>query len=197
MAESELNSANRQARRKERTRGSLLDATSQLLLAKGVDALTVNDIVEHADVARGTFYVYFSSKEDAVWALLETILKDVDEYLKKNSHDHDDARYAKWVYIFQHIADHQAVLRVLIGEKGHISALRRMEAYIAQLMTRDLSAGHLESRDNVPVAFVAQYLSGALMRVTINWLEGPRDVSVDELAKGFFTLARRQFEADG
>lgn len=187
---------NRQARRKERTKRLLTDAATKLLLEKGVDALTVQDITEQADVARGTFYVYFESKEEVVWAVLEAILSDIDDYLKTKPARQDDARYAKWQYVFKQIAENQELLLALIGEKGHISTLRRMEAFIAQLMTRDLEAGRLTPKHSLPIDFVTQYLAGALTRIIIDWLEQPQKTSIDELASRFFTMARQQFEAD-
>jgi AcrR family transcriptional regulator len=54
---------NRRERRKLATRQALLDATQALLVKRSLDALTVDEIVERADVARGTFYNYFADKD--------------------------------------------------------------------------------------------------------------------------------------
>lgn len=186
----------RQAKRKEKTRALLVEATTALLLEKGVEALTVGDITERADVARGTFYVYFESKEDAVWSLLESFLTDIESYLAAQKTTQDAARFAKWRYIFGRIAKDKDVLVAILGNKGHITALRRMEAFTAQLMMRDLEAGQLIPKDNVPIAFIAQYLAGALTKVMVNWLENPESMSLDDLSSYFFTLTRQQFEAD-
>ncbi|HVV94801.1 MAG TPA: TetR/AcrR family transcriptional regulator [Hyphomicrobiales bacterium] len=50
-------------------RGDLLAAATRLFLDKGVDPTTIDDIVAAAGVAKGTFYLYFSSKDDLVAAL--------------------------------------------------------------------------------------------------------------------------------
>ncbi len=42
----------------------LLDKGMELLWAKGYNATSVNDIVKHADIPKGSFYFYFESKED-------------------------------------------------------------------------------------------------------------------------------------
>ncbi len=54
---------NRRERRKLATRQTLLDATQALLAKRSFDALSVDEIVERADVARGTFYNYFADKD--------------------------------------------------------------------------------------------------------------------------------------
>src|ERR1700751_4382933 len=53
----------RRERRKLAIREALLDATRSLIVSRSMDALSVDEIVERADVARGTFYNYFHDKD--------------------------------------------------------------------------------------------------------------------------------------
>ncbi|HKU97812.1 MAG TPA: TetR/AcrR family transcriptional regulator [Vineibacter sp.] len=46
-----------------------MDAAATLFIARGIDATTIDDIVAAADVAKGTFYHYFTAKTDVVVAL--------------------------------------------------------------------------------------------------------------------------------
>jgi AcrR family transcriptional regulator len=47
----------------------LMAAAEKLFLAKGIEETTINEIVEAAQVAKGTFYHYFTSKNDMLAAL--------------------------------------------------------------------------------------------------------------------------------
>lgn len=51
-----------QAGRRARTREALLDAGLSLLAARPVEALSVDEIVAHAGVAKGSFFNHFSNK---------------------------------------------------------------------------------------------------------------------------------------
>ena len=51
-------------RRRARVRQQLIEAAETLMGARGVDAVTVEEITEAADVARRTFYHHFDSKHD-------------------------------------------------------------------------------------------------------------------------------------
>ncbi len=62
--------SNRWERRKERTRKRLLEAGDRYLRERGFDETTVEEIAEAADVAKGTFFNYFESKEALLLALL-------------------------------------------------------------------------------------------------------------------------------
>jgi AcrR family transcriptional regulator len=49
----------------------LMNAAEQLFLEKGVDATTVNEITELAEVSKGAFYHYFASKNELLEAMAE------------------------------------------------------------------------------------------------------------------------------
>src|ERR1035441_10143564 len=53
----------------EERRDELMKAARRLFLEQGVGATTIEQITSRADVAKGTFYLYFSSKEQVLAAL--------------------------------------------------------------------------------------------------------------------------------
>ena len=59
----------RTLRKRERTRGELVAAAERLVAARGLDALSIDEITEEADVAKGTFYTHFTDKDDLAAAL--------------------------------------------------------------------------------------------------------------------------------
>src|SRR5689334_2017811 len=62
----------RRERRKVQTRARLLAAAQALIAEGGVDAVSIGDVTERADVGFGTFYTYFESKD----ALIEAVVAD-------------------------------------------------------------------------------------------------------------------------
>jgi AcrR family transcriptional regulator len=55
----------------ETRRDELMNAAERLFLSDGVGATTIEQITSRAGVAKGTFYLYFSSKEDVLAALAD------------------------------------------------------------------------------------------------------------------------------
>jgi AcrR family transcriptional regulator len=69
--------ANRNQRRRQRTRETILAAADLVFRQKGIDGTTVNDITEKADVAYGSFYNHFKSIDEVVAALVGVSLQRV------------------------------------------------------------------------------------------------------------------------
>ena len=61
--------AKRTERKRERTRAELVDAAEALVAERGLDAISIDDITEAADVAKGTFYTHFAGKTDLAAAI--------------------------------------------------------------------------------------------------------------------------------
>lgn len=56
----------RRERKKEETRQAILAAASELFKEKGYEATSVDEIVNRADIVKGTFYYHFESKEQVL-----------------------------------------------------------------------------------------------------------------------------------
>ena len=65
------------------TRNQIIEASEQLFMVKSVRKVTINDIVQRAGIAKGTFYLYFDSKETLVWNFIDTKLSGLNKYLAK------------------------------------------------------------------------------------------------------------------
>jgi AcrR family transcriptional regulator len=87
---SDAKPATRTERQRERTRRQLLNAGRSLIAAKGVPGLRIQEITEEADIALGSFYNYFSSKEDFLEAVITESLSDLASATISNVDDATD-----------------------------------------------------------------------------------------------------------
>ncbi len=78
----------------------LMAAAQALFIQKGVEATTINEIVERAGVAKGTFYHYFTSKNDLLAALRakfsQGFLDHIDRAVQACAPDDGVARLRAW-----------------------------------------------------------------------------------------------------
>lgn len=71
----------RHAKRRQRMREALLHAGGQLFATRPVEAVTIDEIVEAADVAKGSFYNHFENKEALANAIFELIHGDLEFHI--------------------------------------------------------------------------------------------------------------------
>jgi AcrR family transcriptional regulator len=62
-------------------RDAILDATQRLILSRGYERLTVQDILDELHISKGAFYHYFDSKPAVVEALTERLVRDSEQAL--------------------------------------------------------------------------------------------------------------------
>jgi AcrR family transcriptional regulator len=82
--------SSRTERQRLRTRRLLLDAGRTLIAAKGVAGLRIQEITEQADIALGSFYNYFGSKEELLEAVITESLSDLTSAIITNVEDDTD-----------------------------------------------------------------------------------------------------------
>jgi AcrR family transcriptional regulator len=87
----EASAQTRGERRRAQTRTRLEEAGRRLITEKGVAALRISEITEDADVALGSFYNHFASKEDLVEAVVSTSLQELASALAGTDEGQDPA----------------------------------------------------------------------------------------------------------
>lgn len=80
----------RGARRRRETRDKLLEAAFRLMAEKGVDGVAINEITEAADVAIGSFYNHFESKEAVYAVLMDRVFEEFGDALDRLVVDVED-----------------------------------------------------------------------------------------------------------
>ena len=90
----EMQAVSRSERRKARTTAAILDAAERHFLDRGFQAAKVDEIADDADVAVGSVYNHFASKEGLYGALLERALDLFETYMGEGAAGGPGARTA-------------------------------------------------------------------------------------------------------
>jgi AcrR family transcriptional regulator len=128
---------------------NLLEAALAEFDERGFQAVRVDDIVRRARISHGTFYLYFSNKDDLFKALLRDALHDMavvaDAFPVVTRNDAGKAALRRWVHQFcETYAAHAAVIRTLsqaeiVGEEVWGDGLKLLFR-LAEAMTQGMTA---------------------------------------------------------
>ena len=179
-------------RRVSRTRRALRDAFFALILEKGYEAVTVEEITSRADLGRTTFYLHYRDKEDL---LMESIGELVDDLVEQMSHlpmgewkgDSSGSQPSPALALpFQHVAQNVVFYRVLLRGEGTHAALQRLRQILAQAileLIKHFSQGdEKELNPTIPIEVFLNSLAGAWVGLMSWWLEEDMPYSPEEMA---------------
>lgn len=182
----------RYERRKQRTRQTLKETATSLLVEKGYEALTIQDITDRLDLARATFYVHFKDKDDIIWAVLQDHFDALSRKIQESITAHSPSRHhEKLALIFEYAAQHKALLHVMLSERGHIHLTQQFARYMAHVIEDDIANGLTPTPSDVPNGVASQFLAGAMIQVLSWWLEQENTTTPAQLTSMFIRLEGR------
>jgi AcrR family transcriptional regulator len=163
-------------RRIPRTRAMLQHALTSLILKKGYEAITIQDVCDEANVGRSTFYAHYTSKDDLKRSGLEHLRKELVDRQKDAQATPGDVRGRSLDFsltMFEHARDHLDLYRALVGGRGGTVSLGQIRTILSDLVRNEfVSTVGVNSEEIVPRELVVEYVVGAYMAVLIWWLDG-------------------------
>jgi AcrR family transcriptional regulator len=188
-------------RRVTRTRRLLREALFSLILEKGFDAVTIEEITQRADLGRTTFYLHYRDKEDL---LMESIGELVEDLISQMSHlpperwRLEDGSFSHMpspaiTLPFQHVTKNANLYRIILRGEGSYTVSRRLRAIIVQacetmiqvlLKKEQLAALNPQA----PMEIILNFLAGAWLGLVTWWLENDMPYTEEEMALMFQKL---------
>lgn len=171
-------------RRVRRTRFALAHALMTLIIEKGYDAVTVQDIIDRADVGRSTFYAHFRHKDD----LLQFNIGNLRSWLTAASHDERPKRpFAFSLPLLQHVEGQHELYRALTSRRGGAAVLQWFSEMATELVRDDLRDQPLPP--HVPLDEVAAFIAGGFLALMTAWLEGGSTRRPEQVDAAFHHMA--------
>jgi AcrR family transcriptional regulator len=156
--------------RVDRTRERLGYALIQLIVEKPINDVTVQDVLDRAQVGRSTFYLHYRDKDDLLLSQLEMFLEMMSTVLSKRKEKSN--RVAPVEEMFAHIGNQNKLYRVL-SDSGHLKEFFELaEGYFARGIEQRLKeSGRLAHLPQRELAARASALSGSLLSLLRWWLD--------------------------
>lgn len=175
-------------RRSQRTRQLLSTALVALMGEKRYDEITVQEIIDRANVGRSTFYAHYLDKED----LLVSNVTDVLDTLSRQMERHElgtQRTPPSLAPLFQHVQQHYALYKALVRGQGidmlHKKGHERLRMNIEQHLQQVVAAAHPPT---APLPLVADYMAGAIFTLLMWWLEHELPYPPEEMDRVFHQL---------
>jgi AcrR family transcriptional regulator len=153
-------------RRVGKTKRALKEALTALILEKGYAAVTVQDIIDRADVGRSTFYAHFVDKDE----LMMGILGDQEiPAPHADSLEPGGPPFGWTLQLFRHFGTRKEVFRVVAGSQSGDVARRETQRWLDDLARAELRRlGAHKRHDPRQLEVVVRFLVGTFLGF-MNW----------------------------
>jgi AcrR family transcriptional regulator len=176
---------------RERRRAEILDAAAEVFARSGYHGTSVADLVEAAGVARGTFYLYFQSKNAVFIELLDKLTVDLRAEIRgvdtrEGAAPPREQLVAIVVRLLKAVETNRATIAILLREAVGLGEdvdarlarfYQEIEEYLALTLVLGQRAGMV--RDGLDVPVIAACMLGSVRRVLEGWLATGQEAPLD------------------
>jgi AcrR family transcriptional regulator len=179
-------------RRVRRTRELLRGALMALIQEKGYDRITVQDVLDRADIGRSTFYAHYRDKDD----LLRSGFEDIDAAFdaERAAVEQETGTRAEFLRpllaVFRHVEGHRDLWGALTQKGGADLVIRILREGVENITREHFRSQFPGQKGNQKQREAAiQFVSGACMGVLIWWLDNNIPYTADEIHTIFRRMA--------
>ena len=170
-----------QDRRITKTRKAIYTAFLQLLNQKDYESITVQEIIDLADVRRSTFYSHYESKE----LLLDELCQQLFHHLFERDEHLSPQDYL--AHIFQHFKKNQDHVSSLLLSKNDyfIRQLQKeLEHHVYPMVADDLQ----EAYPTIPASYLQHFVVTNFMETLTWWLKKGQTYTEDQVVRFYLEV---------
>ena len=176
-------------RRSQRTRQLLSAALFELMLEQRYDDITVQHIIDRANVGRSTFYAHYLDKEDLLVSDFTRVLDALSQHIEQRGLE-NQATPPGLALFFQHVQTYQQLYKALVRSgpidllyrKGHERLRHNIERHLVALAPPDRASPVL-------LSLVADSMAGTILTMLKWWLDHNMPYTPEQMDSLFQQLA--------
>lgn len=180
-------------RRQKRTKDAIFSAFEELLSKQSYAQITVQDIIDAANIGRSTFYAHFETKDDLLKEMCTELFEHVvsESLGAELSHDFSSAEgsaEAIITHILYHLRDEKKNIIAMLSYDSNELFLRHFRQYLSVMIREYLITGDTPLHQNVPESFLVNHITSAFVGMVQWWISRNLEQTPEELA-GYFIMA--------
>jgi AcrR family transcriptional regulator len=170
-------------RRIRKTKKLLKESLAALLLEKNLNDITIKELVDLADINRGTFYLHYRDIYDMLSKIENEMMNELDDISKRflNASFMDSPR-PYIAEMFQYVADNQAFCKMLLGPYGDMAFVEKLKKLVEEKCFNSLMEACPKNEFQHYKYFTTYAVSGCIGLLQA-WMNDGMKVSPQELAQ--------------
>ncbi len=174
-------------RRQKKTRKAVFEAFTGLLEQKSYSNISVQEIIDAANIGRSTFYAHFETKDELLRALCTEIFEHVfsDDLPKEKTHDFSSRKKdltGEITHILYHLNDSRPYIKSILSCESGEMFMKYFKEYLVQLFSGELD----KHTYDVPQEYILNHLVCDFAE-TVRWWMKHEQYSAEDISRFFFS----------
>ena len=177
-------------RRQQKTRTAIFSAFTSLLAEKSYSKITVQEIIDAANVGRTTFYAHFETKDDLLKELCEELFGHIIGSAMDCTHTHGlysdgSAPESVFCHLLQHLQENDKNIIALLSCESSEMFLRFFKDSLNELVRSQFINQNRKANTDIPEDFLINHISGSFAEMALWWIKGHRKQTPEDLDRYF------------
>ena len=176
-------------RRVGKTRKAIFAALNELLREKKFSNITVQDIIDRADVGRATFYAHFPTKDDVLFDFVENFLESFSEQLNEHMIQDGEGPLLPVAALFAHIRDHEKTISGIFMSDSGTMLFDKFKKYW-NVRIRPIIEAHERAGQTpgIPADMLTNHVISTIVELAQFWLRDGLRHTPEQMEQYFFAL---------
>ncbi len=161
-------------RRQRKTREAIFSALTRLLSKKSYNQISVQDIIDEADIGRTTFYSHFETKDYLLKELCEELFDHIIDTAMGLPHGHfhctcENYEESVFLHLLRHLQENDMNILGLLSSQNNEIFLKYFKSNLKKLIVSQFDIN--KKTDKLPEDYLINHISSCFVETVCWWIE--------------------------
>ena len=186
----DLYGGNTMDRLQQKTKAAFFNAFRSLLEKKSFSHITVQEILDLANIGRSTFYAHFQTKDELLKYVCEELFGHIVSSAKEKSHLHGfysekETSQSIFCHLLYHLQENDSNILGLLSCENSDIFLRYFKNSLKELIQIEIVDQNQSQLHDIPSDFLVNHISGSFVEMVLWWIQNKQKQTPEEL-DGYF-----------
>lgn len=180
-------------RRQKKTREAIFKAFASLLAEKQYNQISVQEIIDRADIGRTTFYAHFETKDYLLKDLCEELFGHIIDSAMGLPHEHyhyssDSRTDSVFLHLLRHLQENDRNILELLTSQNNEIFLKYFKNNLQRLIMTQYAQKGLLTSAGLPEDYLVNHLTATFVETIDWWLSHNMQETPEKITELFLSV---------
>lgn len=186
-------------RRQKKTRDAIFFAFTSLLSQKNYNQISVQEIIDEADIGRTTFYAHFETKDYLLKDLCEELFGHIIDTAMGLPHGHyhyscGNETDSVFLHLLRHLQENDRNILELLSSQNNEIFLKYFKSNLKKLIITQYADKGLLKNTQLPEDYIVNHISSSFVETVGWWVSRQMKETPEEITEYFLAVIEPVFK---